>query len=167
MFAQTFAHLFRMDEATWKRHTNPWCFWTRLSVIPLLFLAIWSRVWFGWGSLGLVVIALFWVWLNARLFPEPISTNNWASKSVFGEQIWINRNEILIPQHHRYFPHRLTIFSAMGLIIAAWGLVTLNLYLTGLGTLILYIGKLWFLDRMVWLYEDMKDANPDYQSWLY
>ncbi|NJM71476.1 MAG: hypothetical protein HC862_15300 [Scytonema sp. RU_4_4] len=24
------------------------------------------------------------------------------------------------------------------------------------------LSKLWFIDRMVWLYEDMKDANPEY-----
>jgi len=26
-------------------------------------------------------------------------------------------------------------------------------------------GKLWFVDRMVWLYQDMKDAHPDYAAW--
>ncbi|MGC8844762.1 MAG: hypothetical protein ACP5QY_02840 [Candidatus Hydrogenedens sp.] len=23
------------------------------------------------------------------------------------------------------------------------------------------------MDRMVWLYEDMKDAMPEYKNWLY
>ena len=32
---------------------------------------------------------------------------------------------------------------------------------------IVYMGKLWFIDRMVWLYEDMKDDNSLYRSWLY
>lgn len=27
------------------------------------------------------------------------------------------------------------------------------------------IGKSWFLDRMVWLYQDLKDENELYQSW--
>jgi len=26
-------------------------------------------------------------------------------------------------------------------------------------------GKLWFVDRMAWLYRDMKPANPDYAAW--
>lgn len=30
-----------------------------------------------------------------------------------------------------------------------------------LGMALVYTGKLWFLDRMVWLWEDMKD-NPAY-----
>jgi hypothetical protein len=167
MFAKTFADLFSMDEATWKRHANPWCFWTRLTVLPLLFLAIWSRVWLGWWSLLIVAISLFWVWLNARIFPEPTSTNNWVSKGVFGERVWINRNEIPIPPHHYFFPHIITTFSTINLIFAGWGLATLNLYFIVLGTLIIYVGKLWFFDRMVWLYEDMKDTNSQYQSWLY
>ena len=29
-----------------------------------------------------------------------------------------------------------------------------------------FVGKLWFLDRMVWLYEDMKDVG-EYGEWLY
>ncbi len=32
-----------------------------------------------------------------------------------------------------------------------WGL--------GVGTVLVYAGKVWFLDRMVWLYEDMKDST--------
>ena len=35
------------------------------------------------------------------------------------------------------------------------------------GMVIVILGKSWFLDRMVWLYDEMKDANPDYRSWLY
>ena len=27
--------------------------------------------------------------------------------------------------------------------------------------------KSWFNDRMVLLYEEMKDASPEYRSWLY
>lgn len=28
------------------------------------------------------------------------------------------------------------------------------------------LGKSWYLDRMVWLYEDMKDL-PEYKKWLF
>ena len=167
MFANTFANLFRMDDETWEGHANPWCFWTRLSVMPLLFLAIWSRVWLGWWSLIGVAIALLWTWFNARIFPKPKSTDNWMSKGVFGERVWIDRNEIPIPPRHRHFPQFLTAISAVGLPVSAWGLFQLDLYWTGLGLLLIYVGKLWFFDRMVWLYEDMKDANPTYRSWLY
>ncbi len=167
MFAQYIARLFSMDDATWKRHANPRCFWTRLSVLPLLFLAIWSRVWLGWEALLLVAIALFWMWLNARIFPIPQSTHNWVSKGVFGERVWINRQQISIPSHHRYIPQLLTVFTAIGMMLAIGGLYTLNLPITIAGTAAVYAGKLWFFDRMVWLYEDMKNATPEYRSWLY
>jgi hypothetical protein len=35
-----------------------------------------------------------------------------------------------------------------------------------LGIALAYLGKSWHLDRMVWLYEDMKDL-PEYKKWLY
>jgi uncharacterized membrane protein len=35
-----------------------------------------------------------------------------------------------------------------------------------LGVVLLVMPKVWFVDRMVWLYEDMKDAHPTYQSWV-
>jgi hypothetical protein len=30
---------------------------------------------------------------------------------------------------------------------------------------LVYCGKLWYLDRMVWLWEDMQDADPEYLKW--
>ncbi|HEY9814950.1 MAG TPA: DUF6653 family protein [Candidatus Obscuribacterales bacterium] len=167
MFANAIATLFRMDDQTWQGHANPWCFWTRLTVVPLLFLTIWSRVWLGWGALALIVAALLWNWLNARLFSPPKSTDNWVSKGVLGERVWINRQQVSIPAHHRTFPYFLTGLAAIGFLIAIAGLWTLHLPLTLLGLLLIYIGKLWFLDRMVWLYEDMKTTTPEYGSWLY
>ncbi len=37
---------------------------------------------------------------------------------------------------------------------------------TLLGMTLTFLGKLWFVDRMVWLYEDMRNATPEYRSWL-
>jgi hypothetical protein len=42
------AGAFGMTEDAWKRHANPWSVWTRFAAIPLMILAIWSRVWLGW-----------------------------------------------------------------------------------------------------------------------
>jgi hypothetical protein len=36
-----------------------------------------------------------------------------------------------------------------------------------LGTALAYCCKAWLVDRMVWLYEKMKDAPPEYRGWLY
>jgi hypothetical protein len=42
--------LMAMDDRVWRRHANPWSGWTRVTVLPLLVLAIWSRVWIGWWA---------------------------------------------------------------------------------------------------------------------
>jgi hypothetical protein len=35
------------------------------------------------------------------------------------------------------------------------------------GTAIIYLCKLWLMDRMVWLYEEMKHDVKAYRHWLY
>ncbi|WP_017658832.1 DUF6653 family protein [Baaleninema simplex] len=164
---QRIAQTFSMSETVWQRHANPWSVWTRTTVLPLLVAAIWSRVWLGWWAMVPVALSLFWMWFNPRLFEKPASTDNWASKAVLGERVWLNRDEIPVPRHHRNAPNVLNSISALGLPFLVWGLVVLNLWSVLLGTCLVLCGKFWFLDRMVWLYEDMKDASPDYRSWLY
>ena len=161
------AKLFAMSDETWARHANPWSVWTRFSVLPLFIFAVWSRVWVGswaWGWVGLVIL---WTWLNPRLFAKPRSTKNWASKAVLGERVWLNRKNVPVPMHHHRMPTLLSAVSGLGLVPLIWGLVRLHLWSTLLGTVLIYAGKLWFLDRMVWLYHDMQDANEEYASWCY
>ncbi|MGI0487430.1 DUF6653 family protein [Pantanalinema rosaneae CENA516] len=161
------AAAFQMSEDTWARHANPWSVWTRFTVLPLLILAIWSRVWWGWWALVPVTIALLWMWLNPRLFAKPQSTNHWASKAVFGERVWLNRDVIPVPRHHRHVPNLLSLVATIGMGFVIWGLVVLHLWAIAFGCALVYLGKLWFIDRMVWLYEDMKDADPAYKQWVY
>ena len=52
-------------------------------------------------------------------------------------------------------------------MIAIGGALANALWPTILGAVLIYAGKLWFCDRMVWLYEDMKETDPRYRSWLY
>jgi hypothetical protein len=53
------------------------------------------------------------------------------------------------------------------MVFLVWGLYALAIWPTLFGGTLILLGKLWFVDRMVWLYEDMKDASPVYRSWLY
>ena len=77
-----------MDDRAWQRHANPWSVWTRiLTPLPLLALAVWSRVWLGWGALWPVALALGWIWLNPRLFPAPARLDGWAAAAVMGERV--------------------------------------------------------------------------------
>lgn len=60
----------------------------------------------------------------------------------------------------------LSAVAGVGTMVPVYGLVVLALWPTLLGMAIVYLGKLWFLDRMVWLYQDMKNVNPQYRAWL-
>ena len=68
---RTIARLFRMDDATWMRHANPWSGILRLTALPVLIIAFWSRLWLGWWAVIPVAIALLWTWYDPRIFPAP------------------------------------------------------------------------------------------------
>ena len=156
-----------MDDKTWRRHANPWSVFTRTSALPLIVLAVSSREWFGWWSLPLISISILWTWLNPRIFRQPKTTDHWASKGVFGERVWLNRKNVAVPERHRNFPNILSVVSAVSTVFVVWGVIMLDLWPTIFGIVLVILSKYWFLDRMAWLYEDMKDEYPEYQSWLY
>ena len=92
--------LMTMDDAAWRRHANPWSGYTRMiTALPLLVLAIWSRVWLGWGALALVALALLWIWANPRVFSEPAEFKGWMTQGVLGERIFLEHRDEL-PAHH-------------------------------------------------------------------
>jgi hypothetical protein len=158
------ATLFQMDDETWARHANPWSVWSRTTVLPALILAAWSRVWLGWGALLPGAVALLWTWGNPRLFGKPASLDSWASKAVLGERLWIHRDEEPVPERHRTVPNILNTVSGIGTLVVIWGVVQLAVWPTLCGAALVYAGKLWFLDRMVWLYEDVTRATPEHQA---
>ena len=155
-----------MDEQTWSRHANPYSVYRRFTALPLISIAFWSREWVGAYALILIVASFLWVWLNPRLFSAPTKTNNWASMGTFGERIYLNRKKEVIAPHHLKTCQVLQCLSAMGLPFFIYGLYALNIELLILGNLWVMVFKAWFVDRMVWLYLDMKDSNPTYQSWF-
>ena len=166
-FESRIAKLFRMSDETWARHANPWSVYTRTTALPLITLAVWSRVWLGWWCLAGVAVALLWTWFNPRIFARPRATDNWASKGVFGERVWLARGTLSVPARHRLMPLVLSVCSGIGLMLLIWGLWQLNAWPTVTGNVLVILSKLWFLDRMVWIYEDMKDKNPTYRGWVY
>ena len=150
-----------MDDAAWRRHCNPWSGWTRmLTALPLLVLAIWSRVWIGWYSVIAVVLALGWIWLNPRFFKEPQQFDSWMSKGVLGERVFLEHRGEIAP-HHLRAAHTLTWASLPGAVIMAWGLWALWWEGAVFGALLTALPKIWFVDRMVWIFEDWRrESRP-------
>jgi hypothetical protein len=160
------AALFRLDEQAWERHANPWSVWTRIATWPALLVTLWSFHWFGaWSLLPLTVVA-GWLALNPHAFPPPVSTKSWASRAVLGERVYLMRELHPIPVEHVNAATLLSIGSGIGLLLLVAGLLTREpaTFLSG-GTTVL-LCKLWFIDRMVWLYDDMQQRVPEYAVWL-
>ena len=53
----------------------------------------------------------------------------------------------------------------IGLVPLVYGLVRFDVIATLTGLLIVEGGKVWFLDRMVLIFEEMKTRNAEYASW--
>ncbi|MGZ2258322.1 DUF6653 family protein [Roseobacter sp. A03A-229] len=150
--------LMRMDDAAWRRHANPWSVWTRFTCLPFLVFAVWSRDWIGVWALIPVALALLWIWANPRAFPPPARFDSWASKGVLGERIFLqHRPEIA--RHHRQAALVLGLLSLPGVLIMIWGLYVLWWEGAVFGMILAALPKIWFVDRMVWIYDDWVRAG--------
>lgn len=161
------ASLFQMTDYVWARHANPWSVWTRFVTLGAIAGVIWWRAVLSTYTIPLLIVLSVWIWVNPRAFPKPSTTNRWSSKAVLGERVWLNRKAIPIPEHFDAVIQLLNAISFTGLILFVYGLYEHHVWMTGSGLALVYVGKMWFLDRMVWLYDVMKDEDPAYASWLY
>lgn len=151
-----------MDDAAWERHANPWSGWTRVAISPMLGLALWSRVWIGWWSLIPIATIVAWIWINPRIFPRPNSLDNWMSRGVLGERIWLADEPGTVANHHHRVIRVLTTLASLGAVVFIAGLVWLNPAATLSGLAITMLGKLWFIDRMVWVWrENQSDSSTE------
>ena len=157
--------IFNLTDENWMKHANPRSVWSRYSVLPIIIIVFWSRKWLGIWCLVPVLFSLCWMMINPVLFSQPRSTKNWASKAVLGERVYINRDVIPIPEHYNMVKI-LNIISFLGLVLSIYGIIKLEVWPTVFGVSVVYLAKSWFLDRMVWLYEDMSHL-PEYSKWLY
>ena len=160
------ASLFKLTDDNWLKHANPWSVRTRYTVLPLIVLAFWSRVWLGWWFMLPAALSIAWMIVNPVFFKKPASTKSWESRCVLGERVWANRDKVPVPEHHRKLPMLLNAISSLGMLLSIWGIIVLSVWPAVMGVALAYLGKSWYLDRMVWLYEDMKHL-PQYGAWLY
>ncbi len=110
-------------------------------------------------------LTLLWTFVNPRLFDEPDSLENWASKGVLGERIWKDRSAYDIPRDFSVLTHMLNATQVIGLIPFLWGLYTLDFWMTMTGFAVAFLCKAWFFDRMVWLFEDMREMEKIHE-WM-
>lgn len=160
-----FERMIAMDDTAWARHANPLSVCSRMTILPLMTAALLSRAWLGWGAVLPVALVLAWTWWNPRAFRPPAHTESWAAHGTFGERIFLNRAKVPIPAHHSRWAKGLAWASAAGLPFWAWGLWSFDAGLILAGLTLMTGGKLWFVDRMVWLYQDMVKAAPEYAAW--
>ncbi len=146
--------VFLPDDESWLRHANPWSIWSRFATLPFIILSFWSRVWIGWYCVIPITILIFWVWINPTLFGKPKSFESWGARAVLGERVYMKRKDVPMPCGHKNMIVVLNVLQTIGGVILICGVWKLNVYLTVHGTTFVYLAKMWFLDRMVWLYED-------------
>jgi hypothetical protein len=64
-------------------------------------------------------------------------------------------------------PNVANIYATIGIVLLGYGLVVLEVIPVLAGLVIAHGGKLWYIDRMVLLFEDMKTRNSEYAEWEY
>lgn len=146
-----------MDDATWARHANPWSFWTRVPIMALFALAMWSRVWIGWWCVVPIGFVIVWTLVNPRVFSQPATLDSWASQVVLGERHWLARKATPIPAHHARAAMVLSVLTGLSIIPLAYGLWVLDPWAVFAGAMLASVFKLWFCDRMAWLHAGMAD----------
>ena len=161
------ADFFQLDDTNWLKHSNPWSVYSRYTVLPILIIAIWSREWIGYYSFIFILGWILWAYYNPVFFWKPQSTKNWASRAVFWERVYLNNSKIPIQKHHLDMLKIINMIMFIWLPFLIYWLWNFLLWQTLLWTLIVIIWKTWFLDRMVWIYLDMKESNKEYSSWDY
>ncbi|MEM9222248.1 MAG: DUF6653 family protein [Pseudomonadota bacterium] len=139
----------------WARHANPWSVYTRMPILPLGALVLYGRIWIGWWCLLPFAAICAWTYLNPRAFSQPKHFNSYASRGVLGERVWLDRAHTPIPKHHSTAALLLSLASGPGVLILIYGLWVLNPWAVMCGLVLTMGAKLWYFDRMVWLYDDV------------
>ena len=157
--------LMGMNSSVWARHANPLSVWTRLLAGPLWFWAVWSYVWIGWGALAPVAALVVWTWLNPRIFPRPTSFDAWGTKGVLGERVWLRRAGSPIPAGFARAANITSALAASGVLLAVYGFVVRDFWAAFMGWHFAIAAKIWFVDRMVWLWEVTPNKDALLSQW--
>jgi len=160
----TIARSLAMTDRAWERHANPLSFYTRVPILPLAALVIYMRPVLGLWCLVPLAALLVWADLNPRAFPPPAHHDAYATRAVLGERLYLARHTAPIPAHQSRAAMVLMVIGFSGLPVLAYGLYVLDPFATLLGLALAMGGKLWFLDRMVWLHEEMRGQTVEAET---
>ena len=131
----------------WEQHSNPWSVITRFLAFFFLIPAVWYHHLYVVGGLVLILI------ISTLLFPKPKSTDNWLTKSVLGEQMWLAKDTFNI------------VHIVIGIVAYIILLIAAFNHLVAL-TIIFFVGifgwKILFIYRMVHYYEEHSDKESGY-----
>lgn len=144
-----------LSDQAWRRHANPWSVWTRFAAIPAMILAIWSRVWLGWWSLAGVAAVVVWLVVNPFVFAPVAEPNGWASRGIYGEKLCLT-DRARMPLDYRVVIRRLIGVALVGAGFLAVGLWRLDPWPVLYGTTLVVLAQLWRIDRMGFLYEELR-----------
>ena len=113
----------------------------------------------------LVLIAL-WAFINPRAFPPPTSTKSWASRAVLGERVYLARARVPVPREHAAAATLLAGAGLAGMLVMLAGLLLAKPTVYLAGAIAAFLTKMWFIDRMVWLFDEMSRIHSEYAAWL-
>jgi len=81
---------------------------------------------------------------------------------------YAERNAVEIPEQFKSpVPNVANAYATTGIILLAYGLIVLEVLPVLAGLVIAHGGKIWYIDRMVLLFEDMKTRRSEYSEWEY
>ena len=102
-------------------------------------------------------IAVVWMVINPVLFSKPKNVDNWMSKGVLGEKVYTRGG----PKFKRDLPTLLNVMNIpvfAGFLYFGWQQELIPLILAGILVMVI---KFWFIDRMVFLYENVSRKEND------
>lgn len=157
--------LMAMNDQVWARHANPWSGYSRFAGSIPTFLALYSAHWIGWWALVPIAAMVIWTVANPRLFAPPQTAESWAARGVLGERSYLNRKTVPVPAEHVRFANLTTACAMVFMAVAIYGFVVGEFWTAFSGFFAAVLAKCWFVDRMAWLWADMKDSHPVYAAW--
>jgi hypothetical protein len=137
------------------------------SVLPLPVASTWSRVWLGWWCIVPLLLSVIWLFINPLFFAPPRSTST-GRPSPFSESGSGSIAHVLPPGR---FPvpcaSACAVVPGLGLVPLVYGFIAFDAVATLTGVSTVEGGKLWYLDRMARLFDEVELRRPEVARWEY